>query len=734
MATQRFRKMYLLAALVTIVVFFFILNETSFSFRSISHADDAEPLSDTTPRPHSKATARTKDSTEPHSDRTSKDSAEPHSDRTSKDSAEPHYDGTVKDSAEPHSDSTAKDSAEPHSDSTAKDSAEPHSDSTAKDSAEPHSDSTAKDSAEPHSDSTAKDSAEPHSDSTAKDSAEPHSDSTAKDSAEPHSDSTAKDSAEPHSDSTAKDSAEPHSDSTAKDSAEPHSDSTAKDSAEPHSDGTAKDSAEPHSDGTAKDSAEPHSDGTAKDSAEPHSDGTAKDSAEPHSDSTAKDSAEPHSDGTAKDSAEPHSDGTAKDSAEPHSDSTAKDSAEPHSDGTAKDSAEPHSDSTVKDSAEPHSDSTAKDSAEPHSDSTAKDSAEPHSDRTTAKDSVSQQPTCNFLPSDSEAPVCPLCTTPTENITEVSVYLHDFDGVNQFWGGNNPIYSRIESQSSSCELSSGVKCRVNHDNQQSDGVVLFTRSHLPPNGPLRYCYPQVVILFNTEVEHPGYDHGYKPYAEVMYDYHLKSDIRYIYPCAALQIKAASQPPNPKDHSRFAMLISNCGATERYNYVGELMNHIQIDSYGRCHHNMDRKSDRYVSDWPNAEREVLSKYRLAIAYENTISPEYITEKAFLALSVGAIPVYKGPPEIYSHIPDRHNIINIDDYASPAELAKYLQRVLDDDELYLHHATLDMAKVEEYKRTICSDGPVACQMCERVYQLKVASLAGGSRPCSCALHNQ
>ena len=338
---------------------------------------------------------------------------------------------------------------------------------------------------------------------------------------------------------------------------------------------------------------------------------------------------------------------------------------------------------------------------------------------------------CNFLPSDSEAPVCPLCATPTEDITEVSVYLHDYDGVNQFWAGKEQ-FSMYESQSSSCELSSGVKCRVNHDNQQSDGVVFFTRSHLPPNGPLRYCYPQVVILFNTEVEHPGYDHGYKPYAEVMYDYHLKSDIRYIYPCPI--ISTLQGQPNHNNRSGIAMFVSNCDAIMRYFFLEELMSHIQIDSYGNCLHNMDRASDRYQDNWTNSAKEVLSKYRLAIAYENTISPEYITEKAFLALSVGAIPVYKGPPEIYSHIPDRHNIINIDDYASPAELAKYLQRVLDEDELYLHHATLDMAKVEEYKRTVCSDGPVACQMCERVYQLKVASLAGGSRPCSCALHNQ
>ena len=394
----------------------------------------------------------------------------------------------------------------------------------------------------------------------------------------------------------------------------------------------------------------------------------------------------------------------------------------PQSEGEPK----PQSEERKPQSGEEHTD-THTAAAEPaHSDTHTLELD--HSDSTSATDQVSLQPSCHFLPSDSNAPLCPLCSTPTESITEVSVYLHDFDAVNRFWAGNEQ-FSKYEAQSSSCELNSGVKCVINHDNPQSDGVVYFTRSQLPPNGPRRYCYPQVIILFNTEVEHAGYDHGYKPYTEVMYDYHLKSDIRYIYPCSAFHVMAHGEPPKPEERSGFAMFISNCGAAERLNYLKKLQSLITIDSYGGCLHNTDRTSDRYVGDWPKMVRDVLSKYRLAIAYENTISPEYITEKAFLALSAGAIPVYKGPPEIYHHIPDRHNIINIDDYASPEELAKYLRRVLDDNELYLHHATLNMTKVEEYKRTVCSDGPVACQMCEKVYQLKVASLAGGSRPCSC-----
>ena len=381
---------------------------------------------------------------------------------------------------------------------------------------------------------------------------------------------------------------------------------------------------------------------------------------------------------------------------------------------------------TLRPALRPHSEPTTRtsDSEEPHSDSVA-----PHSNSTTAEDSASPQPLCKFLTSDAKAPLCPLCSAPAEKITEVSVYLHDYDGVESYFSGNKE-FSKYERESSGCELSYGVKCHVNHDNPQSDAVVFFTHSQLPSNGPLRYCYPQVVILFNTEAEHPGYDQGYKPYAEVMYDYHLKSDIRYIYPCSAFHIEAASQPPNPKQHSGFAMFISNCGVPERQNYLGELMNHIRIDSFGGCYHNMDRSNDHHIKNWVASQKEVLSKYRLAIAYENTITPEYISEKAFLGLSVGAIPVYKGPPEIYLHIPDRHNIINIDDYASPAEMAKYLQRVLDEDELYLHHATINMTKVEEYLQTVCSDVPVACQMCEKVYQLKVASLAGGSRACSCA----
>jgi len=52
-----------------------------------------------------------------------------------------------------------------------------------------------------------------------------------------------------------------------------------------------------------------------------------------------------------------------------------------------------------------------------------------------------------------------------------------------------------------------------------------------------------------------------------------------------------------------------------------------------------------------KRDVLGKYRFGFCYENTTEiPGYITEKIFDVMMAGTIPVYLGPENASSHIPD------------------------------------------------------------------------------------
>lgn len=80
---------------------------------------------------------------------------------------------------------------------------------------------------------------------------------------------------------------------------------------------------------------------------------------------------------------------------------------------------------------------------------------------------------------------------------------------------------------------------------------------------------------------------------------------------------------------------------------------------------------------------ISKYKFHLAMENAICPDYMTEKLWRPMHVGAIPVYRGSPSVRDWMPDDHSIILIDDFGSPKELAKYIDFLDRNSDEYLKY---------------------------------------------------
>eukprot|EP00960_Hanusia_phi_P033582 750533-Hanusia_phi.AAC.2 len=83
-----------------------------------------------------------------------------------------------------------------------------------------------------------------------------------------------------------------------------------------------------------------------------------------------------------------------------------------------------------------------------------------------------------------------------------------------------------------------------------------------------------------------------------------------------------------------------------------MKYIPIDSFGKCLNNARLPS--------------------TIEYE----ADYVTEKFYIPLMAGAVPVYKGAPNIRDFAPDYHSFISVDDFDGPEELASYLTALHED----------------------------------------------------------
>jgi hypothetical protein len=76
---------------------------------------------------------------------------------------------------------------------------------------------------------------------------------------------------------------------------------------------------------------------------------------------------------------------------------------------------------------------------------------------------------------------------------------------------------------------------------------------------------------------------------------------------------------------------------------------------------------------------LSECKFVIAYENSLFPNYVTEKAFNAYLAGAIPIYNAHPTYTKDInPDA--VIYAGGFASEQDAVEYIKKVDQDDELY------------------------------------------------------
>ncbi len=136
-------------------------------------------------------------------------------------------------------------------------------------------------------------------------------------------------------------------------------------------------------------------------------------------------------------------------------------------------------------------------------------------------------------------------------------------------------------------------------------------------------------------------------------------------------------PNLKNKKRsIAWFVSNCNTnSRRESMVKKLANFISVDIYGKCSNGN--------SSCPNVAEcdDILSRhYRFYLSFENSLCPDYATEKLYRPLAHDTVPVVYGGFDYSFYLPPG-SYINAMDYKSPEELANYLKKLMTDDGLYL-----------------------------------------------------
>jgi alpha-1,3-fucosyltransferase len=159
----------------------------------------------------------------------------------------------------------------------------------------------------------------------------------------------------------------------------------------------------------------------------------------------------------------------------------------------------------------------------------------------------------------------------------------------------------------------------------------------------------------------------------------------------------------------AWMVSNCNShSHRDRYVEKLSKSIPVDIYGNCGPFKCRR------DGSNGDEKCLhlleSQYLFYLSFENSICNDYVTEKFWNALSRNLLPIVLGGSN-YTQIAPPKSFINVDDFATPAELGKYLNFLAGNLTAYSEyfewkqHFNVFTSEQEYLSRAMC-------QLCEKL----------------------
>ncbi|XP_053384052.1 glycoprotein 3-alpha-L-fucosyltransferase A-like [Mercenaria mercenaria] len=129
--------------------------------------------------------------------------------------------------------------------------------------------------------------------------------------------------------------------------------------------------------------------------------------------------------------------------------------------------------------------------------------------------------------------------------------------------------------------------------------------------------------------------------------------------------------------KVAWFVSNCGARNtRREYAKELQKYISVDIYGHCGSMQCPRKNKKCFEMLNTD------YKFYLSFENSNCRDYITEKFFVTgLQHDVIPIVMGgAPEDYTRAAPPHSFIHVDDFQSPEQLAQYLHKLDQNDDLY------------------------------------------------------
>jgi hypothetical protein len=271
-----------------------------------------------------------------------------------------------------------------------------------------------------------------------------------------------------------------------------------------------------------------------------------------------------------------------------------------------------------------------------------------------------------------------------------------------------------------------IRCRFTRDRDRlpEADAVLF---HLPTLGevPRRRAGQRFVLMSMEAAAH--YPALTDPETRGRFDwtmtYELDSDVPapYLNEGEYGHFEQAPLPLRERE-AVSTLFIASHPVAERDAYVRELMDHLDVASPGACLTNL--RVEGFAHGGADAARALIRRYRFSLAFENSRCRDYVTEKLFRALWAGAVPVYRGAPNVREFLPASDAAILVDDFESPRALADHLAALAADDAAYARHLAWKQRPFAPRFEQILGLGSVESRV-----RLAIKLAHGCDRGCAC-----
>lgn len=165
--------------------------------------------------------------------------------------------------------------------------------------------------------------------------------------------------------------------------------------------------------------------------------------------------------------------------------------------------------------------------------------------------------------------------------------------------------------------------------------------------------------------------------DCLLSYHAHADIRLNYSAPGLLAQIEALPPQKHPDKLICALISNPHSRSgRERLVERMERLLPVHHYGAWHHNRSAP----LPEGREAKLAILREYQFCLAFENSLQPDYVTEKWYDCLLAGCVPVYLGAPNIENYAPGSGAYLDVRSFTSLETLAETIRAAAADPDLY------------------------------------------------------